>query len=777
MKLHQNRNYSRFIVGFLASSTLAAGGAYAQIAPSNTPADVSAAIEDIIVTAQRRSESLQRTPVAVSVLSGETLARQAITSERDLQVAAPGLTVRTSQNANQINYSLRGQTVDTYSSSVPAVLPYFNEVQVGGPGQSAFYDLQSIQVVKGPQGTLFGRNSTGGAVLFTTAKPTDQLAGYATARYGNYNAVQIEGAVSGALVPGTLKARIAGVYSRRDGYQDNLFNGSKLGGFERKAARLSLKFTPGASFTNDLVVDYLKDDGKNVSDILYNTLPTSANVPGYPFVPVNALFPIAQFAAAQQARGPFTVDVNSLTDHHLTKYIVSNITSFEIAPDTTIKNVLGFVHSKSLDGVDLDGTPLSLVGYGSSATGLAGGFNTNRQFSEELQLLGKLAAGRLEYVAGVYAASSREHNRNKNYLLEPFGFPPQVSAGTIMSRSIAGYAQATLDTGLASFKLTGGLRYTVEQVKNLRDSDDAYSALTNPAYAPFYADGRFIPLQKDTFRKFSWTVGVQNQVTSGLLLYANARRSFRSGGFSFNGPPTPGFAEQSGDEFRPEVATDVEFGAKYRGVLGDVPVSVNVALYNMWVDNVQRSYYAAIYGNLANITVNVPKAEVTGFEIDGNIRPAHWLSLGGNVNYTNARFTSDNVSILSPDGGAATAIYNTYPDAPRWSGLIYADITLPVNDEFNAVLHGDVFSQTSNYFSSTGLSLNPGTKIADYSIANFRIGLESSAGRGWSLSGVVKNAFKKIYYTGGVPFTSLFSFNLASPGEPRTFLAEIRYRF
>lgn len=271
--------------------------------PAQAPAD--AGQGDIIVTAQRRSEALQRTPVAVSVLSGTTLANQAISSERDLQVAVPGLTVRASQNDNQLNYSLRGQTVDTYSNSLPAVLPYVNEVQVGGVGQSAFYDLQSVQVVKGPQGTLFGRNATGGAVLFTTAKPTEELSGYGTIGGGRFNEFRLEGAIGGALVPDVLRVRVAGSYRRRDGYQHNLYYDSKLGKIGRKAGRISVDFTPTPPVTNSLVVDYLNDDGTDIVGPIYSVLPPSANGPGYPVVPNNVYIPgLVQAGIDQKARGP-----------------------------------------------------------------------------------------------------------------------------------------------------------------------------------------------------------------------------------------------------------------------------------------------------------------------------------------------------------------------------------------------------------------------------------------------------------------------------------------
>ncbi len=757
------------------ASTVALGAIIFSGSASAQEAEDTASSGEIVVTAQRRSEALEKTPVAVSVVSADTLARQAITSERDLQFATPGLTVRASQNDNQLNYSLRGQTVDAYTSSLPSVLPYVNEVQVGGAGSTAFYDLQSVQVLKGPQGTLFGRNSTGGAVLFTTAKPTEELSGFGAMRYGRFNDVQVEGAVSGPVSGDNVLVRVAGSYRNRDGYQRNLFYNEKLGKVDRLGLRFSLSINPDGPVSNDLVVDYFRANGSSISPVVSYVVPVANNVPGNPFVPNNIFFPdLVAFGAAQNARGPYVVDVDSVSKHRTRKWIISNVTSFELNDDTTIKNVFGYVHSKYFDAGDIDGTRFGIDGRGNATTGAFGGDGLIEQYSNELQLLGNVMDGGLEYVIGGYYSDSSEHLRNTSFILNGLGLPPQINAGTTTSKSIAGYAQATLDTGLAGFKLTGGLRYTSEKISFVRDADDQWLA---PAFDAFFADGRFITSQKDTFNKLSWTFGLQNQVTSGLLLYANTRRSFRSDGFNFHAPPTPGFANTSGGEFRPEVATDIEFGAKFRGEAGTMPVRVNLAVYNMWVENLQRANYVAIYGALAGITVNVPKAKITGFELDGNIQPTDWLTLGGNLNYTNARFTDPRVPVLGTGGGTSFADFDSYPDTPKWSGAFYADVKVPMSDAWDLTLHGDAYRQTSNFYSSTGRSLNPNTQIPAYTLANFRIGVEESSGSGWSVSALLKNAFNKTYYTGGIGFASLFALNIVVPGEPRTYMLEARYRF
>lgn len=754
--------------------------AQSESAPAGASPD--AATNEIIVTAQRRNESLARTPVAVAVVTQELLARKAITSEADLQTAVPGLTVKTGQNDNQLNFSLRGQTVDPFSSSRPSVLPYFNEVQVGGVGATAIYDLASVQVLKGPQGTLFGRNATGGAVLYTSAKPSDEFGGYVTGRVGNYSAWQIEGAVNAPLVKDKVLLRVAGFVQRRDGFQENLYRDERLGEVRRENVRVSLTLKPSSGITNDLVVDYGHSDGKSLTSVVYNVLPLGAPA----FVPFNFLFSPAvdsvfgtgtwtaylaahpkadpngliAFAATQKARGPYIVNVDSPNYYRQKKWIISNITTVDVGGDAKLKNVFGYVRTKFQGAGEFDGSP-----YGGDANGPAGRGGIIKQASDELQLLGKGFDNRLDYVAGVYYSHETDNTRSQSIIfdLSPVSPPiEQINDGKFTNETIAGYGQATL-TLVGNLRATAGARYTSENVKFVRAADDTY--VTNPL--PQYNFN-----QDRTFRKLSWTFGIEDQVNSDLLIYAKTRRSFRSGGFNYFAPPTEGFGNATGGTYRPEVATDVELGLKYRGQAGSMPVQINLAGYNMWVKDIQRAFYAQIFGNLAAITVNVPKAEITGVELDGSLEPAHWLTLGGSINYTNARFTSNVVEVV----GNPAATFDTYPDTPEWSGAAYMDLHAPISDRLTANLRADIYAQSQTYFSSTAKSLTQGASIPGYALVNLRLGIQDEAS-GWSLAGIVKNLFDKTYYTGGVGFANIFSLNTAVPGDRRTWMVEARYKF
>jgi iron complex outermembrane receptor protein len=193
-----------------------------------------------------------------------------ITSETDLQFAVPGLLVRATENAYNLNFSIRGQSVDAFSFSLPAVLAYFNEVQVGAFSSPALYDLQSVQVLKGPQGTLFGRNATGGAVLYTSTKPGNELSGYVEGSYGNYSRANVEGAIDLPVVPDTLLLRVAGFFEHRDGFQRNLFNNSRIGDQERRGGRLTMTVKPADSLSNTLVADYFYIGGSSMAPVLHS---------------------------------------------------------------------------------------------------------------------------------------------------------------------------------------------------------------------------------------------------------------------------------------------------------------------------------------------------------------------------------------------------------------------------------------------------------------------------------------------------------------------------
>ncbi|MGX7927880.1 TonB-dependent receptor [Tsuneonella sp. HG094] len=792
---------------------------------------------EIIVTARRREESLQRTPVSVGVLTSSALAERVIVSESDIQTALPGVTVRASQNSNNLNYSIRGQSLDVFSNIRPGVLPYFNEVPIAGGigGSSAFYDLASIQVLKGPQGTLFGRNATGGAVLLTTAKPDADFGGYVLGRLGNYDLRYIEGAVNVPLAD-AIQLRIAGVHHERNGFQRNvnpfcasprpLFpipsdlaagpvtpppsGGCRVGDVDRTGGRATLAVQPAPGIENTLVVDYLKSGGSSTSAVLYSLDPTGA----IPLIALTDVTPsgapvfeaiisgfvagaggppnagagsaalyrartphlpdggLAEFLNIQRDRGPYTIDLDGPQDYDAENWLVSNVTTIGIGGSAKIKNVFGYIDTTSVIFNDVDAVPFGIDNNGFFPTNAAGEpygrIDKFKSVSNELQILGEAFTGQLDYVAGVFFSDEKYTPVTGS---DFFDFPIirtiQINAATISNKTYAGFAQGTLDlsqiSGVEGLSFTAGARYTDESV-NIRYLPRDLSFLDPPALRATYD-----PDQTRKFGSWSWTLGLQYQLDPQTLIYAANRRSTRHGGFNYFQKPVPGFGESGGNAFRTEKITDVELGLKKQGSIG-FPYRFNFALYQSWIDDAQRVAYTLLGGAPVAITVNVPGAKVRGFEFDTDVSPADWLKLGGQVNYTDAQFTD---SLVSVAGSPVT--FGNYPDTPDWSGSVFADFNFPLTTALDLSFRSDVYHQTEVSTAAKG-PRNPITTLPSYTLVNFRVGVEDEAA-GWTLAGVLRNAFKELYYVGGVPLGQLFQLNTAVPGEPRTFMLEAKYKF
>ena len=777
------------------------------------------ALDEIIVTAQRRSTKLERTPVSVAVISADTLAKAAISTQADLQTAVPGLLVRQTTNSNDLNYAIRGQSLDAFSSTRPGVLPYFNEVQLGGGASGSFYDLDSVQVLKGPQGTLFGRSATGGAVLFTSAKPTNEFGGYVSAAAGSYNTYKGEGAINVPLVPDTLLARLSGFAQSNSGYQYDLYQRRTLGDSDRYGGRLSVEARIGSKLKNNLVVDYYHAKGRSITGVISSINPsaplpvtslysnatfpagsgpltgtvisdfivsqllqaqgvppavanalTAGNYAAYiaarnsPYVPAGGL---AAALAAQNARGPYQVAIDTPDNFKTRNLIVTNSTVYDLADDTQLKNIFGYTKLHQGISQDTDGTAFGIASSGLSPDSQIR--TTTKQVSDELQIIGKAAGGDLQYVAGLYYQHESALTNQDSFFLDiALGGIVQKNLSRRDNTTYAAYAQGTYDlSGITDIKGLGatlGLRYTDEKVENTTlPGDIAYGlAAANPNV--------FSNHQSRKFKNVGWTLGLQDQLDPNTLIYVASRRSFKDGGYNGLVAPKIGFGDVGGNGYQTETVTDVELGAKFQGLVSGAPVRLNAAAYYNWIKNNQRTAFVSANGTPAAITVNVPQAEVYGFEADGQINPVSWLRFGGSINYTIGRFTKNSVNVL-----AVVEQFTTYPDTPHWSGDIFADISAPISDRFKANLHGDVFGISKTYFGPTE-DLNPGTFNVGYKLVNLRLDLEDKRS-GWRLSANVKNVLNKIYYVGGFPVGQIVGTNTRIPGAPRTFLVEVRHNF
>lgn len=781
--------------------------AYAQAQQPAAEA-VSADDDTIIVTARRKEESIQTVPVAVVAFGTESIENRMIRTESDLQRVVPGLTIRETEGSNQIAYSIRGQTIDAFTGSALAVVPYVNEVQANGNAASNFYDLGSIQVLKGPQGTLFGRNSTGGAVLATTARPVNENLGSISFAYGNYDYFDIKGMANLVLSDDKALLRIAGNYTFREGYQKNIFNGGqninrRLGKTDRGSGRVSLLLKPSETVTNTTVVEYTRTGGVSTS-----VVPWSVNMPGstdaITGLPLNTAAQLfysplldsvsfdgawaaylaghpganpdgyAAVVARQKQLGPWVLDV---TDQHGKfffkgrNHYVINTTEIEVGADATIKNIFGWTKSRSHYNISEQGAPYFVQCTCNPTANDYGNDERTEAFSDELQLQGKALGGRLDYIIGAfyYNSDGSTHWPQIYFDLAP-PFPPSIGFASrfqTKDESKALYTQLTYDLG-SGLSATGGFRYTWEKVTvNQLPGGNGYNA-------PGTVNSL---VQKGD--KPSWTLGLDYKPNDNLMIYAVTRGSWRSGGVNGVAPMRPFNAAGGGALFAPETAKDAELGLKWSGDVSGRRAHFNVAVYKEWVKNVQRAEFPVVdFGDGIGphsiaVTVNVPKAVIKGFEVDAAIEPADVLEIGGNLSMTDAKYTDNRVDIFGN-----LFIFNPYADTPKWAGTAYGVLRLPVPESLGELkLRGEVYAQTGQYFSNNDSSITPGTKLPGYALVNARLDWSRISGSNISAALFASNLTNKPYYVGGLSQGASLGENAAAPGRPRMYGVELKAEF
>jgi iron complex outermembrane receptor protein len=800
-----------------AQTQVSVGEANSTANQPQATAPAQSGLQDIVVTARRTSERLADVPVSVSALSEQTLTERRILTDADLQSATPGLTVRQTNSSNQISFSLRGQSVDAFSFAAPAVLNYVNEFNAQSTSASAFFDLQSIQVLKGPQGTLFGRNATGGAILYETHKPDKDFGGYLRLSYGNFDNKLAEGAIN---IPGEIiSGRVAAQYQKRDGYQHNILLGTRQASVDNFSVRPTIQIQTGG-FTNTTVYQYAFTGGRSAGlrATSYYGVNGSSGAAGDPLnnfvngnpyngqlgfgLPSATLYPdgiapalqggaafaqygfsgLPSFINAQRNYGFYDIFNNQTGVHRGRQHLVTNTTVYELSDEMQLKNIAGYNRSRSRDFTDVDGTPFGplTIGFG-GGTGPSnpgdprtGGANSegytylSRQMSDEFQVSG--AAGRLKYIAGLYYFEGKEYQRlaldfAPDYppaLGDNLGFFLREYANKTTSK--AAYAQLTYELA-TDLNFTAGGRWTWEKTR--------YTPKDRVA-------GRYDPLQDDLntslgitggslkANKPSWNVSIDYKLAPDLLIYAAQRGSWRTGGFNGTASSTNAAGNPIPNTFRPETTYDFEVGTKFSGRIGGMPASLNLAVYDQYIKSVIR----AIYLGVAAVSGNVDKARVTGVEADASIRPAPWLQIGGTLAYTDARYTANTATV-----GNTVVSFGPYGDVPKWTGSGFARVEHELADGSSVALRGDVYKQSKFFFSNAAATILPDTSIKGYTLVDLRAEWSKIGGTGVSVAAYAKNLTNRKYNTGGFALGAVNAINSVLPGLPRMYGLEASLKF
>jgi iron complex outermembrane recepter protein len=805
----QTQSAKRFaVVAGLALGIV--GNVCAATDADTTVGDVSGALQEVIVTARRQNEDLEKVPLAVNALSTSALAEQHVTNEQELQTAVPGLLTVASTSTNQLAFSIRGQALDAYSYTSPTVLAYFDEFQTGGTTSTTFFDLQSVQVLKGPQGTLFGRNATGGAVLYTTTQPGQQLDGYFDYTAGNFNEQKVEGAVTIPLA-GWASVRVAAEDEHRDGYEQNIYLDVNEDSIDNRNFRGTLLLTPLDALQNTTTIQYGRQGGDSgalkIVSANVNCPPSPSCVAAElypPGVPTGGTYPaklasyngLVNFIAMENGQPFWNVWSDSDYEHDAQLKEAVNKTTYAVNDDLSIRNIVGYNQVISRDHLDVDGSPFQIVTNG--ATGgpnEEGTLYSTEQYSEELQLADTALEKRLNYlVGGYYDRDNEGQNIPLNIGCGSIAFPvtPENPEECEMpggfrynfendEESRALFGQATYEL-IDNLRATAGYRETWEDI-NFRYVDDG----SVPEDEHQLAGVPLPPVLSE--HEPSWTLGLDDQLTPETLLYIVQRGGFRAGGFNGSSIVQTNAGATNIDSFKPEIARDLELGIKYAGRLGGFPVRVNADVYEERVRDAQR----VVYAGLAAFTVNADKTQADGFELDALTDLTSWLQAGLDYAYTDARYTDGSTHFTQVDAmtGAIdnrTVILGPYGDAPRNTGSLYLRVAhdLP-NSLGQLVARQDIYSQSYFYYTNLAESVNvppngigpldPNTKIGGYTLLNARVEWNNIAGSTVHAAAYVTNMLNKQYEVGGLGLGAVVGVDSVILGIPRMAALEVGLKF
>lgn len=724
---------------------------------------------DIVVTARRVEERLQDVPISISVLDSNSIANNNITSAKDITTYTPGLVMQGRYGNDNVAFTIRGfsqeqrttATVGTYFADV--VMPRGSGASQGGdgagPGQ--LWDLENIQVLKGPQGTLQGRNSTGGAVLLVPRKPTDRLEGFVEGTLGDYDLMRVQ-AVANIPVMDTLRIRFGVDRNKRDGYLKNVGNlgtgkyGDDMGSTDYWALRFSAVMDLSPDVENYTIVSYV-DSQATPSIPKIVTAYANPAAPGAFGTPCSAGTSLQCDQFNREAgHGRWAVS-NSMADTASTMetWQVINTTKWQVNDNLTIKNIFSYAELRSVNNMDLfggywliDGTPfgterpdqVQTFAY-THAEPVSGLTNAQSTMVEELQFQGNSSDGRLTWQGGFYLESSDPLGFSgvqtsiftpctdiNTFDCRPAGSGPgiagqgsfSVSRTEFDSRAI--YGQASYDI-LQNVTFTAGLRYTWDKMKSfiqnetwrVRPPGQTKSVVcTNPTAPDF---GGVFPVEqrfeicrqtlKQSTEAPTWLVGLDYKPIDDALLYAKWSRGYRQGGLTiFGADPIQPYEEEKVDTY--------EAGAKVSW-RGSVPGNFNVSAYYNDFSDQQLQAGVSCDAALPNYQgpcgpttaiVNAGKSELYGFEAELGISPFEGFRLNAAYAYLHTKITeiptgADILASLPP--GTLFNSFNLPRDGDPLNFAmphkvnVSASYTLPLSPNVGEITFGGTYVYQSSY--------------------------------------------------------------------------------
>lgn len=731
---------------------------------------------EIVVTAQKRAESINSVPISITAVSGAELERRGITDTNQLERVVPGFTYQQSTYGVPV-FAMRGiGFFDTTLGVSPTVTVYVDQIPLpfSAMTRGAILDLERVEALKGPQGTLFGQNSTGGAINYIPARPTDELIGGFDLSYGRFNSVEANGFVSGPLSE-TLAARVAVRVERQDEWQRSSTRDAELGRKEFYNGRLLLDWTPVDSARFSLTVNAWQDDSDTQAVRFEGYAPL---VPGYQPV-IDALENYPETPRDPRAAG---WDPGRDLERQDDFYLLGLRGDIDVSSSVTLTSITAYSEYETWAPSDVDGTD-----YTDLLITIDGKLES---LSQELRLAGS-AGDRLTWMIG--------GNYQDDFAGE---YNPILSGSSVSSigpfRFTNWFLRNEQDITTKSAFASGDLELTPTLTAQLsarystqdrdfagctQDSGDGRMAaalgflsslatgvpttITPGTCVTLANDGTPQPIVRSSLDEdnVSWRTGLNWKPDSGTLVYANVSKGYKAGSF-----PTlaAAFASQLSPVSQESVLA-YEVGSKL-SLLGR-SLQVNGAIFNYEYSDKQILGYAVVpgFGNLPRL-VSIPESRVRGAEIDIAWQALDGLRVGAGVTYVHSKMLEDPAVPIDAFGNPTTFVGEQFPNTPQWQAV--ADVAYE-----RAIGGGWVgfFDISASYRddSSAVLGESQELRIDGYALVDVRVGIESED-EAWRLSVWGRNVTDRYYWNNAAHVGDTVT---RAAGMPATYGVTVSRRF
>lgn len=738
------KHIRQFLIGTACCSCIAVSTPVMAQADAEEGAD-QGGIGVIVVTAQKRAQNLQDVPVSVTAFDNQMIRDAGFTNSLSIGDQVPNLEIKTFGGVPNIFIRGVGNN-DFNSSSIGPISVYRDDVVVASTGSQIFslFDLERVEVVRGPQGTLFGKNTTGGAVQFFSKLPGDEFEGNARFGYGRFSL--FEGEVAASLpITNTLSVRVAGMVRMRDGEKVNLFDGSDAINVDEAAARAIVRWRP----TSDTDIRLTVGGGRDRSDYLENKPVGTIN--GADLFGYSDPFP----------DNPRLLNFDGASRNFSDNVFVNFVAKHDFG-DWSIQSLTGFDKSDVDNAVDVDGGPLRV----DAITFLT----EAKQFTQELQL--SYDGGPLNAILGLYYFHEDFEARSNADLLGELSFAdgalPLITQATRKNDAYAIFGQGTYSI-TPDWRVTVGGRYTIDKVDATHQAD-----LVSGFFDRDIANGAPIALVpfvqlNDTYKSFSWRLGMDYDVTEDVLAYFSVDKGFKAGGFNIG--IITSVAERT--QVDPETLISYEVGLK--STLFDRKLRMNLsAFYYDYSDlqvlsvNVQAGSAVPTLG-----LDNAADAEIKGIEAEIFAKPNDWLDLGLNFGILDAKFKNYLSGAIDPvTGNPRDFSGNRLPGAPKFTLSTNAQITVPVG-RFETRWRAEYNYTGKKFYNNAQSDLISSGE--GYGLLNLRATF-ADTDSGWEIAAWAKNVTGKDYIVDATD-TSGFGFVPRYYGERATYGAEFSLKF